>query len=490
LKILLVHPHKISTEIPLGLLYLSAVVKLQGHEVRLFYGNLCNQQVPEYYPSPTETKRTFVRMVDDFEPDLVGLSVMSTAFDDCLELSRLAKKKGALTIWGGPHPTVDPEFTIRQDPLDMVCIGEGEYAFSELVDKLEEDRDITTTENVWVKANRKVFRNPVRSLIGDLDQLPWPDRGLLDPALLDFRVRGANFITGRGCPYRCSYCINHQLQTLYKGKGHFVRYRSFESAIEEIKTVATQNKSKEIVFSDEIIGLGKRRLIEFCKVYGEEVEIPFVCQIRANVVDDEVAVALKRAKCREVSVGIESGNDRIRGKILNRQMSREAIVRAFQMLRDVGVRAGAFNMIGMPTETEKTIWDTIELNREIDPDGYMHLTILMPFKGTKIRETMEREGLIKKEASASYYSDVMQELPGLSKSRLMSYRYLFGLYVYADRRYLFLINLLKYLWSFVPTDDNVNLPHRAVRSLAWRLTALARKLLIPKGTTGTGVSSP
>ena len=490
MKILLVHPHKISTEIPLGLLYLSSKVKLQGHEVRLFYGNLCNQQVPEYYPSPTEMKRSFIRMLDDFQPDLVGLSVMSTAFYDCLELSHLAKKKGCLVIWGGPHPTIDPEFCILQDAVDMLCVGEGEDAFSELVDKLEEDRDITTTENIWVKANRKVYRNPVRSLIGDLDELPWPDRGLLDPVLLDLRVRGANFITGRGCPYKCSYCINHQLQTLYKGKGHFVRYRSFKSVIEEIKTVVTRNNSKEIVFSDEIIGLDKRRLIEFCKVYSEEVKISFICQIRANIVDDEVAVALKEAGCRGVSVGIESGNDRIRKEILNRKMSRETITGAFQVLREVGVRAGAFNMIGMPTETEETIWDTIELNRQIDPDGFMHLTILMPFKGTKIRETMELEGLIKKEASTSYYSDIMQELPGLSKSRLISYRHLFGLYVYSDKRYFFLINLLKVLWSLVPTDDNVNFPERMIRSLAWRLTALARKLLIPKGRAGTGVSSP
>jgi len=123
LKILLVHPHKISAEIPLGLLYLSAMAKLHGHEVRLFYGNLCNQEVPEYYPSLAEMKRTFAEMLDDFQPELVGFSVMSTVFNECLELSRLAKKKGALTIWGGPHPTVDPEFTIRQDPLDMVWIG-------------------------------------------------------------------------------------------------------------------------------------------------------------------------------------------------------------------------------------------------------------------------------------------------------------------------------------------------------------------------------
>ncbi len=486
---LLVHPHKISTEIPLGLLYLSAMAKREGHEVRLFYGNLCNQQVPEYYPSPAEMRCAFALTLDDFEPDLVGFSVMSTAFDECLGLSRFAKKKGCRTIWGGPHPTVDPEFTIRQEPIDMICLGEGEHAFLELVDGLQQGRDITHIENIWVKLNGKVYCNPLRPLISDLDQLPWPDRSLLAPALLDSQVRGANFISGRGCPYKCSYCINHQLQTLYKGKGPFVRYRGIESVMEEIKAVLAQNDSKEVVFSDEIIGLGKRRLVDFCKVYGEEISLPFACQIRANTVDEEVATALKEAGCILVSIGIESGNDRIRSDILNREMSRGTIVRTFRLIRNAGVKAGVFNMIGMPTETEETIWDTIALNREVDPD-YMHVTILMPFKGTEIRKTMQREGIIKKEASASYYWDVMQELPDLSASRLKAYRYLFGLYVYANRRYFFLINFLKHLWSLVPTNDNVNFLQRLVRSLAWRLTALARKLLIPQGKAGTGVSSP
>ncbi len=224
MRILLVHPHKISTEIPLGLLYLSAMVKPEGHKVRLFYGNLCNRQQTEYYPSSAELKRTFVEMVDDFKPDLVGFSVMSTAFHECLDLSRFAKKKGCLTIWGGSHPTVDPEFTIQQEPIDMVCIGEGEHAFLELLAGLEDGMEVTRVENIWVKRNGKVYRNPVRPLIRDLDQLSWPDRSLLDPALLDLRVRGANFITGRGCPYKCSYCTNEYLQFLYKGYGPFVRF--------------------------------------------------------------------------------------------------------------------------------------------------------------------------------------------------------------------------------------------------------------------------
>ncbi|MFC1901640.1 B12-binding domain-containing radical SAM protein [Chloroflexota bacterium] len=461
MRILFVWPHYIQDEVPLGILYLSAMVKPHGHQTEIFsltpftwYGH------GQRYPSP-EIKTGFLERLKGFHPDLVAFSVISTGLDMSLELAHLVKEQGDIpVIFGGSHPTVDPEETIEQETVDMICIGEGEYAFLELVTKLESGEDIHTIPNIWVKNKGQIYKNGVRPLIADLDSLPYPDREILPINSIPSPAKGASFIAGRGCPYKCAYCDNAYRQALYRGKDPFVRNRSINPVIEEMKQVVKQNSPPWVIFSDETFTLNKRRTLEFCKVYREEIGLPFICQTRADHIDKEIALALKEAGCWYVTIGIESGNDYIRNSVLNRKMDRDTITKAFYLLKQAGVRTGSFNMIGMPGETKQTIWDTINLNREIRP-ARVNCTILMPLKGTEIRRVYERDKLLLKEPYGDTYTVAITELPNLSSRKLVAYQRLFDFYVYTDRRFFPFIHLLRFLWSHIP--EEVRFYHRPLR---------------------------
>ncbi len=256
-------------------------------------------------------------------------------------------------------------------------------------------------------------------------------------------------------------------------------FRKIEKVIEEIKEFIGQWHPELLVFSDEVFTMKKSRLLAFCEEYGRAVGLPFHCQSRANTINEETAAALKKAGCTLISLGIESGNEFMRNSVLNRRMSDEQIRGAFRLLKKAGVPTGSFNMIGMPGETEEMLRETIRLNRKIQPT-FARCTILMPLKGTAIRKVYEGRGLLEKEPSASYYTDITQSLPTISKQGLRAYKELFGLYVYIDSRFLIVADFLFFLWSKIPITVGKISFARLLRSITYRLTRLAYALLTPK----------
>ena len=175
----------------------------------------------------------------------------------------------------------------------------------------------------------------------DIDKLPFPDRELLQdyPEINNAKVR--NFITSRGCPYNCTYCFNQGMKALYKNH-NFIRRRSVGNVIKEI--VETKNKFNfELVhFEDDTFNLDKKWLREFAEKYPK---FPFKCNVRANLMDEETAMLLKKANCISATFGIESGNDRIRNNIFKRNMSREHIVKCAKLLKKYHIRVKTENII-------------------------------------------------------------------------------------------------------------------------------------------------
>jgi len=480
MRVLFVYPHRYYNEYPLGLLYLSAVLKEKGHDTRLLSLNSCQASTKDN--PQTSLERGLQEQITCFVPDMIGFSVMTHAIDTCLRLARVAKERGCFVVFGGPHPTVAPEEMVAQEMVDAICIGEGEYALLELVTNLESQKDITNIQNIWIKNRTGIHRNSIRCLISDLDSLPFPDREILDlehlhPKSMEFR--GANFFTSRGCPYKCSFCWNSYLQSLYRGCGPFVRFRRVTEVINEIKGVVKKYNPAKVVFSDEMFTLKKQRLLAFCEAYAREVALPFYCQSRANAIDEEIVTALKTANCELISIGIESGNDYIRNEVLNRKMSQATIKTAFRLLKQAEIHTGSFNMIGMPFESEAMIRQTIKINRELRPD-ILHCTVIMPFKGTPIRRIYEENRWLETEPTDGYYNQATQRLPNISSSKLLAYQRLFDLFVYTPRWSRFVVELLLFLWGNVPLKDKkISFPRRVIRSLAYRLTPLVRKWLLP-----------
>jgi len=438
---LFIYPGNVDGEHPLGLLYLSSVLKKAGHETDLFH--LTPYKTEQIIGKGLLSTSHMLKKVETFKPDIVGFSVSSSEYLLCLDWARKIKDKFDIPIiFGGPHPTVDPLGTLSEKHVDMICVGEGEEALVELLNAIENGKNITKIKNIWVKKNGHIYRNTLRPLIENIDALPYPDRDLIEIEYLNNKWNGASFMTSRGCPFQCSYCINHFLQKLYKNKGSYVRYRNVRNVIDEIKYVIEKYKIEKLTFIDETFSFNKKHIIELCKIYEKEVGLPFVCQTRANVVDKKIFLALKNAGCEIVHIGIESGNEFIRNSVMNRNMNEESILNAFKLAKEVGLRTSAYNMVGLPYETESMIWDTIKLNREAKPDETL-CTILSPFKGTELEKVCRENKWIKNDISESYYTEMTHEIPTISCEDVISYQQLFQLYINLPEKYFPLINSLR-----------------------------------------------
>jgi anaerobic magnesium-protoporphyrin IX monomethyl ester cyclase len=451
-KVLLVYPGYIVREQPLNILYISAAVKAAGHASLLF-------EITPYRKRPVwgdpyrVMRQAFERALASFEPDVVGFSAMSVNMKIALILAGSVKRlrPAALVLFGGIHPTIAPEETIREEAVDAICIGEGEETLTELLAALDNGRDLATLPGLWVKSAGRVCRNPVRPLVREVDALPFPDRDALPPERLQAELYGINILSSRGCPFPCAYCQNEFLMNLYRGQGPFVRFRSLENVFAEIDEVIRRYQPSRLSFSDESFTLNAKRLEDFCREYPRRYSLPFLCQTRPDLVDETTMRRLRDAGCDFVNMAIESGNPRIRNEVLRRNISNGQIVQAFTLARRFGIRTGSFNMIGLPGETRTTIWDTINLNKALQPDRIM-CTVYMPFKGTALGEKCLETGWLAQpiDDSEVYYSYVSIRHPAIPARTLFGYQGFFDYYVRLPRRLVSLVHALRFPYQLLP----------------------------------------
>ncbi len=483
-KVLLVYPGYIVREQPLNILYISAAVKAAGHDSRLF-------EITPYRKRPVwgdpyrVMRQAFEAELASFEPDVVGFSVMSVNMKIALILAASVKRlhPQTLVLFGGIHPTIAPEDTIREDAVDAICIGEGEASLTELLAALEGGRDPAALPGLWVKSGGKVFRNPVRPLVRDVDALPFPDRDALPPERLQAELYGINILSSRGCPFPCAYCQNEFLMDLYRGQGPFVRYRSLDNVFAEIDDVIRRYRPSRLSFSDESFTLTPRRLEEFCREYPKRFSLPFLCQTRPDLVDETAIRRLRDAGCDFINMAIEAGNPAIRNDVLRRNITNEQIVRAFTLARRFGIRTGSFNMIGLPGETLATIRDTINLNKALQPDRIM-CTIYMPFKGTALGEKCLEAGWLEHpiDDSEVYYTYVSIRHPALAARTLFGYQGFFDYYVRLPGRLAGLVHLLRLLYELLPTATHrLPAPLRIVREAVIDFVYRMKRLLPSPG---------
>ncbi|MFB0545787.1 MAG: radical SAM protein [Anaerolineae bacterium] len=364
---------------PHGIMLISALLKQEGHRVSLVVNTV---------EDPVEAA---LRL----RPDVVGYTVYTGTQNYYLDLNRRVKAQlpHVFSIFGGPHPTFFPEM-IEGEGVDGVCVGEGEYAMLDLLNALRDGRPISGIPNWWFKLDGEIVRNPVRPLLSDeeLDALPFADRELLYQAHPPSRRNKIRpFITGRGCPYDCTFCFNKAYSELYKGLGRRFRRRSVDNVIREIKGVWERYPLEFITFMDDTFILNRRWLTEFAIRYREEVGLPFWCQVRADLVTEEMIAMFKDAGCVSVSFGLEAGNDRLRNAVLKRQMTKEDILEASRILREHGIAFMTNNMLGLPAGSLETDFETLELNIQCRP-SYANVFLYQPYPKTELGELACREG--------------------------------------------------------------------------------------------------
>ena len=366
---------------PLGIMHLSSAAKAAGHEVQIAVGS----------------RHDPVAVAGQFRPDVVAYSVITGSQRYYLEMNRRLKAAlpGVFSIFGGPHPTFFPEM-VQEPGVDGICRGEGEQALVDLLAALAGGGpDAALGVSNWSFCrNGEVIANPVRPYVEDLDGLPFPDRALVyesDPVVGRGKIK--HFLTGRGCPYDCTYCFNHALSEIYRGKGRRFRQRSVGHVIEEIRWVRGRYPLEFVVFVDDTFVLSNEWLTEFAEQYPRQVGIPFSCNTRANLVTAGQVRLLKAAGCHSVSMGVESGDDHLRNDLLKRRMSKQQILEAAHLLREGGLSFTTTNMIGLPTGTLENDFETLALNVQIKP-SYAHVFIFQPYPRTELGEFTRQQGLM------------------------------------------------------------------------------------------------
>jgi len=394
-----------------GLGSLSAMLRAAGHETFLVY---LESEV---------SREEFLVQVQQAAPDLVCFSATTHQYP---YIERYAGYlKGAqpelVLVCGGTHATLVPQEVAASPAFDVVCVGEGEYPLRDLLECLESGRDYLDVQNLWVRRSGEIVRNPLRPLIANLDELPYVDRELFGyDEMLSANEGWVDMMSGRGCPYSCSYCCNPALRACFKGLGKYVRTRSVGHVMGELRALDARYPLKTVNFQDDVFTLDREWTLEFCRAYGAEFAHPFWINARVErILDEEMVKALAEAGCAGVRIGIENGNEELRATVLKRKMSNEEIIAAFKLLRRYKLKVYTCNMIGIPGETPESIRETIALNRELRPDEFQ-FSVFYPYSLTELHDTCVAQGLIKSRAGlSSYYSkESVLGLPTLSAEEL------------------------------------------------------------------------
>ncbi|NQU74388.1 MAG: B12-binding domain-containing radical SAM protein [Candidatus Omnitrophica bacterium] len=344
----------------LGIEYLSAVLKQNGHQTQLVYDPCL---FDDYYVRNRFLSRKFnfkdtvIREIIFSSADLVAFSVNTFEYSWACYLAKSIKKITDIPIvFGGHHATCMPEEVIANNHVDFLIQGEGEYALLELVRYLEGKMDIEKIKNLYYKNDGRIYKNELRPLIEELDNLPFADKDLFY-SRLPYLSHNYTIMSSRGCPYSCSYCHNSYLKKLYQNKGIYLRRRTVNSVIKELKQRKQQYQINTVMFQDEIFTMDVAWLKEFSKQYKTEIGLPYACYIHPDHIDAHIIALLRDSGCVSVNMGIESVNERVRKGLLQRFMPQAKIINAVNLLKKNSIHCRGYFIIGLPGQTEKDLID-------------------------------------------------------------------------------------------------------------------------------------
>lgn len=377
---------------PVGLALLCAVAERAGHTT----------DIVDYEVVPFEMNHILGK-----RPDVVGITAMTATIEQAYRIGRNLKtvQPNLPVILGGVHATVIPEACLAQagDSIDALVIGEGERRLLELLERFRSGGDFRGLDGVAWKEKGEVQVNPAHGFIEDLDRLPFPDRRKIQmeryrqassPGFARGFLRITEIFTSRGCPHNCIFCS----AALLSGKRG--RFRSAGNVTEEMHLCIKDFGIQHFTINDDTFIADTIRLEDFCR-HVQPLSITWSCETRVNTVNPELLKVIRKAGCRKVSFGVESGSPRILERI-RKGISIHMVEDAFRYSREAGLlRTGFFQIGSHPEEEMEDVRLTWKLIRRIDPD-FLVVSIATPFPGTELYRTVKNRGLILREDWPNY----------------------------------------------------------------------------------------
>jgi len=363
----------------------------------------------------------YVRILENFQPDVVGFSVLTPNFVYSTKLAGITKKtlgKNVKVIFGGVHPTLFPDNVLKDENTDVVVRGEGELTMLETVSCIK--NNLSKVKGISYKKNKKIIHNSERTLIENLDGIPYPARHLLKGRYYFIDAKKCPLdvmITSRGCPFRCIFC------TRVWGRNY--RMRSKMSVVDEMEFLVEERGVKEIHVIDDIFNLNIQRAKDICnEIIKRNLDMVWALPsgIRSNkaLIDEELAKKLHYSNCWMLAFGIESGDQKILN-IAKKDLKIEEVKRAVKICRDAGIEElWGFFLMGLPGETKESIEKTIDLACELDLD-VAKFHILVPFPGSEVYEIYKKQNLIRTNDLSAFgiHLPPVFELPDISTKELL-----------------------------------------------------------------------
>jgi len=429
-KILFIYPNTMmATLVPMSISILYPCLKSNGFQVELFDTTYYKTeeisfeekkvellQVKEFHWEEkgvtfkeTDIYEDLVRKVKTYKPNLIAVTVVEDVFSLTVSLLNAIEQFDIPVVAGGVFATLAPDEVIGEKNIDMMCIGEGEEALVELCNKMYAGEDYSKIKNLWVKKNGKIIKNPIRPPV-DLNKLPYLDYDIFEEKRILRPMYGKIYKMlhveiDRGCPYNCTYCEAPQLKGVYKKCGHnYYRKKSVERVGAELEHLAKKYRPDYVNFNSEtFLARTVEELEEFAEMY-KKFDLPFWCQTRPETVTEEKIRILEEMNCKNLQFGIECGNEEFRAKILNRYSSNKQMIEAFKTVEKYGIGYTVNNIIGFPDETRELIFETININRQINPTT-INCYIFTPYKGTYLYQYCLEKGYLNKDAKVHQLLD-------------------------------------------------------------------------------------
>ncbi|MBI4843669.1 MAG: B12-binding domain-containing radical SAM protein [Nitrospirae bacterium] len=417
-----------------GLKYLAANAKACGHEAKILH-------LPGYFESALDP--AVEAFIKEFDPHLIGISLMSIEYYPTINLTRLLKAKfSAPVIWGGVHAVIKPEDCLKHS--DYICCGEGERAIVSLLEHLrDKGRDIPPSiPNIWANHKGDYIKTQPSMPESDLDSFPMQEylpkyfyvlhKGKIynyseNPRIFrKHALYGGTchmMITTRGCPFNCGYCANSYLSKVY---GRKIRKRSVDNCMAELKEVKKDPYVLYINFEDDCFFSHSREWIsEFCKEYKKHIDLPFMVRAIPTLLDREKLSMLDKADLSWIIMGVQSGSDRVNHEIYRREIKFESVRKAAEMLTEFRVVPYYEMITDNPYETERDSMETIKAMASLKKFYTISLSHLTFFPGTPLTERALSEGIADPDAylhrymvdiNKTYYNKLLSMTPYIPRS--------------------------------------------------------------------------
>jgi len=373
---------------PLGTLYAAAFARQHGYSVQLFDSMLAETEHQLLHAIRQHRPRVVVIYDDDFNylTKMCLIRMRQAAFT----MSELAKREGCTVIVHGSDPAdhLDQYFS---HSADYVLCGEGEHSLIDVLNHvLRGEGRGEAIPGIAFLQDGSIVRNPERRPEKELDRFPSPARDLVDSEryrslwLSRHGYYSINIVTTRGCPFHCNWCA----KPIY---GQVYNTRSPRNVADEIGNLKSTINPDHLWFCDDIFGLKPGWVAEFAEeLVNRGLVTPFKCLARADLlVKDDTVEHLRRAGCRSVWMGAESGSQKILDA-MEKGTTVEQIYEATALLKRAGISVGFFLQYGYPGETMAEIDLTLRMVRECRPDE-IGVSVSYPLPGTTFYDRVKEE---------------------------------------------------------------------------------------------------